>query len=120
MATKDSARSFEGFAEVSRGHIRFGGKPDRRAEHVAGGEAQGFVVVGMQQLSLFDENLPSSPTGEARRDDGKAHQAAAASERTKPMVVDLMDQVVSQREPDPGAETGPCEQGQSGYRRYDR
>jgi len=47
---------------------------------VAGGEAQGFVVVVMQQLSLFDENLLSCPPGEARRDDGKAHQAAAASE----------------------------------------
>jgi hypothetical protein len=49
----------------------------------------------MQQLSLFDETLLSCPPGEARRDDGKAHQAAAASERTKPMVVDLMDQVVN-------------------------
>jgi hypothetical protein len=38
----------------------------------------------MQQLSLFDENLLSSLPGEARRDDGKAHQAATASERTKP------------------------------------
>lgn len=51
--------------------------------------------MGMQQLSLFDENLPSSPKGEACRDEGKAHQAATASERTKPMVVDLMDQVVN-------------------------
>jgi RNA-directed DNA polymerase len=51
--------------------------------------------VAMQQLSLFDENLLSSPPGEVRRDDGKAHQAAAAAERTKPMVVDLMDRVVN-------------------------
>jgi RNA-directed DNA polymerase len=51
--------------------------------------------VAMQQLSLFDETLLSCPPGEARRDDGKAHQAAAASERTKPMVVDLMDQVIN-------------------------
>jgi hypothetical protein len=42
------------------------------------------VVVAMQQLSLFDENLLSCLPGEARRNDGKAHQAAAASERTKP------------------------------------
>jgi hypothetical protein len=49
----------------------------------------------MQQPSLFDENLLSRAKGEARRDDGKAHQAATASERTKPMVVDLMDQVVN-------------------------
>jgi RNA-directed DNA polymerase len=49
----------------------------------------------MQQLSLFDETLFSCLPGEARGDDGKAHQAAAASERTKPMVVDLMDQVVN-------------------------
>jgi hypothetical protein len=53
------------------------------------------VVVAMQQLSLFDETLLSSPPGEARGDDGKAHQATAASERTKPMVVDLMDRVVN-------------------------
>jgi hypothetical protein len=53
------------------------------------------VVVAMQQLSLFDENLLSCRPGEARRDDGKAHQAAAVLERTKPMVVDLMDQVVN-------------------------
>ena len=51
--------------------------------------------MAMQQLSLFDETLLSCPPGEARRDDGKAHQAATASERTKPMVVDLMDQVVN-------------------------
>jgi hypothetical protein len=38
------------------------------------------VVVVMQQLSLFDENLLSCLPGEARRNDGKAHQAAAASE----------------------------------------
>ena len=49
----------------------------------------------MQQLSLFDENLLSCLPGEACGDDGKAHQAAAASERIKPMVVDLMDRVVN-------------------------
>lgn len=49
----------------------------------------------MQQLSLFDENLPSFLSGEACRDDGKGHQATTASERTKPMVADLMDQVVN-------------------------
>ena len=53
------------------------------------------MVVVMQQLSLFDENLLSSPKGEACRDDGKAHQATTASERTKPMMADLMDQVVN-------------------------
>jgi hypothetical protein len=46
-----------------------------------GGEAQGFVVVVMQQLSLFDENLLSSPPGEDRRDDGRAHQAVAVSQK---------------------------------------
>ena len=37
----------------------------------------------MQQLSLFDETLLSTPPGEARRDDGKAHQAAAALQKTE-------------------------------------
>ena len=46
-------------------------------------EIQGFVVEGMQYLSLFDENLLSSPKGEARRDAGKGHLAATASEKTE-------------------------------------
>ncbi len=37
----------------------------------------------MQQLSLFNENLLSPLPGEARRDDGKAPQAAAASEKAE-------------------------------------
>jgi hypothetical protein len=37
----------------------------------------------MQQLSLFDENLLSCLPGEARRDDGKVHKAAAASEKAE-------------------------------------
>jgi len=41
------------------------------------------VVVGIQQLSLFDENLLSCLPGEACGDDGKAHQAAAASEKAE-------------------------------------
>ncbi len=39
--------------------------------------------MGIQQLSLFDENLLSSPKGEVLRGEGKAHQATAASEKTE-------------------------------------
>ena len=39
--------------------------------------------MGMQQLSLFDENLSSFLSGEACRDDGEGHQAATASEKTE-------------------------------------
>jgi RNA-directed DNA polymerase len=51
--------------------------------------------VVMQQLSLFDETLLPCLMGETLGGDSKAHQATAASERTEPMVVDLMDQVVN-------------------------
>jgi len=37
----------------------------------------------MQQLSLFDGNLPSFLSGEACRDDGRAHQATTASEKAE-------------------------------------
>ena len=36
----------------------------------------------MQQPSLFDETFLSCLPGEARRGDGKAHQAATTSEKT--------------------------------------
>ena len=59
---------------------------------MVGGKAQGFVVVGMRQLSLFDEDLPSCPRGEAPRGEGREYQAAAALERTEPIMVDLMQE----------------------------
>jgi RNA-directed DNA polymerase len=53
------------------------------------------VVVVTQQLSLFDEDLLSCSSGEARGEGNKGHQAATASERAKPIMSDLMEQVVS-------------------------
>lgn len=50
--------------------------------------------MGMQQLSLFPEDLSSAPSGETRGEEEKVHQAAVASKRTEPMVSDLMEQVV--------------------------
>jgi RNA-directed DNA polymerase len=50
--------------------------------------------VGMQQLSLFQEGLPSVLSGEARGREEKVHQAVTASKRTEPMMMDLMEQVV--------------------------
>ena len=52
------------------------------------------MAVGMQQLSLFQEGLPSVSLGEACGREEKVHQAVTASERTEPMVSDLMEQVV--------------------------
>ena len=49
----------------------------------------------MQQLSLFDESLRSCPPGEAREEAMGVCQAAAASEKTEPTMVDLMDKVVN-------------------------
>ena len=51
--------------------------------------------MGMRQLSLFDEDLLSCPMGEAQRGDGRVHQATAASVRTEPIRVDLMQEVVN-------------------------
>ena len=48
----------------------------------------------MQQLSLLKEGLPSSSAGEARREGEEVRQAVPASERTEPIVTDLMEQVV--------------------------
>ena len=53
------------------------------------------MVVGMRQLSLFDEDLLSCPMGEAQRGDGRVHQATAALVRTEPIMVDLMQEVVN-------------------------
>jgi RNA-directed DNA polymerase len=48
----------------------------------------------MQQLSLFKEDLPSNSRGEARRGGGEVRQAIPASEKTEPIVTELMEQVV--------------------------
>jgi RNA-directed DNA polymerase len=48
----------------------------------------------MQKHSLRKEGLPSSPAGEAQRGEGEVRQATSASERTKPIMTDLMEQVV--------------------------
>ena len=48
----------------------------------------------MQKHSLGKEGLPSSPAGEAQRGEGEVRQATSASERTKPIMTDLMEQVV--------------------------
>jgi group II intron reverse transcriptase/maturase len=43
---------------------------------------------------LGKEGLPSPSKGEAQRGEGKVHQAILASERTEPIMTDLMEQVV--------------------------
>ena len=91
--TKGLVRNPEGSSEVSRGHIS-PAIAGRRAEHVAGGEARRFGIVGRQQLSLLKEDLPPISAGEARREEGKVRQAVPASERTEPIMTDLMEQVV--------------------------
>jgi hypothetical protein len=92
--TKDFVRNPEGFPEVSRGRIS-PARAGRRAEHIAGGEAQRFGVVEMPQLSLLKEDLCSGPLGEAQRGMGEVRQAIPASERTEPIVTDLMDRSYS-------------------------
>jgi len=47
----------------------------------------------MQQHSLVKEGLPSVSKGEAQKGEGEVHQAIPASERTQPVVTELMEQV---------------------------
>ena len=62
---------------------------------MVGGETQGFVVVEMRHRSLFDEGLPSCSKGEAPRRDGRRYQAAAAWERSEPIMAGLMQEAVN-------------------------
>lgn len=48
----------------------------------------------MQQLPLIKGDLHSRLKGETRREEGEVRQAIPASERTEPIVTDLMEQVV--------------------------
>jgi hypothetical protein len=91
--TKGFVRNPEGFPEICRGRIS-PARAGRRAEHVAGGEAQRFGIMGMQQRSFVKEGPLSSPAGEAQREEGKGCQATPALKRTEPIVTDLRGQVV--------------------------
>ena len=87
LRTTALVRGSEGTAEVSRGHSRTAGRSEGPNESTRGWPA-GFVVVGAQQLHLWDR-LPGSESSGAT-----VRQTTAAEVGPDPAAAIVMEEVV--------------------------